>query len=66
MISEKAAFLQCLPPSARIKIDLMFSGIRYSEALGCAADHASRTTTPTASTPARRTRLAKGLREFPT
>ncbi len=40
MISEKAAFFQSLPLSARIKIDLMFSGIRYSEALGSAADHA--------------------------
>ena len=29
-----------LPPSARFKLELMFHGIRYSEALGQAAEHA--------------------------
>lgn len=29
-----------LPPSARLKVDLMFEGLRYSEALGAAAGHA--------------------------
>jgi len=29
-----------LPPSARLKLDLMFQGIRYSDALGAAAGHA--------------------------
>lgn len=32
--------LKALPPSARLKTDLMFNGIRYSEALGEAAQHA--------------------------
>lgn len=29
-----------LPPSVQLKIDLMFEGVRYSEALGRAAEHA--------------------------
>ncbi|HHH38526.1 MAG TPA: hypothetical protein ENK50_02995 [Sedimenticola sp.] len=29
-----------LPPSARLKLDLMFEGVRYSEALGAATAHA--------------------------
>jgi len=29
-----------LPPSAQLKLDLMFEGIRYSEALGAAVSHA--------------------------
>ena len=29
-----------LPPSARLKLDLMFEGVRYSEALGRAGEHA--------------------------
>lgn len=29
-----------LPPSAKLKLDLMFEGVRYSEALGAAAAHA--------------------------
>ena len=32
--------MNSLPPSARLKLDLMFDGIRYSEALGRAAEHA--------------------------
>ena len=32
--------MTCLPPSARMKVALMFEGIRYSEALGRAADQA--------------------------
>ena len=31
--------LDALPPSARLKLDLIFEGVRYSEALGRAADH---------------------------
>lgn len=31
---------ESLPPAARLKLDLMFEGIRYSEALGRAAQHA--------------------------
>jgi hypothetical protein len=32
--------IQTFPESARLKIDLMFEGLRYSEALGAAAAHA--------------------------
>lgn len=32
--------MNSLPESARLKLDLMFEGIRYSEALGAAAEHA--------------------------
>ena len=32
--------MNSLPDSARLKLDLMFEGIRYSEALGAAAEHA--------------------------
>ncbi len=31
---------QSLPPSAKLKLDLLFEGVRYSEALGEAAEHA--------------------------
>ena len=30
---------RALPPSARLKLDLMFEGVRYTEALGSAATH---------------------------
>ena len=32
--------LSTFPPSARLKLELMFHGIRYSAALGKAAEHA--------------------------
>lgn len=32
--------LTALPPSAQLKLDLLFDGIRYSDALGKAAEHA--------------------------
>jgi len=32
--------IQTLPPSARLKLDLMFNGVRYSDALARAAEHA--------------------------
>jgi len=32
--------MKTLPESARLKLDLMFDGVRYSEALGRAAEHA--------------------------
>ena len=40
MISRGETALRSLPPAATRKIDLMFSGLRYSEALGRAVDHA--------------------------
>jgi len=57
--------LEALPVSARLKLDLMFEGVRYTDALGRAAEHSFLNFSPYRFSPGEHDPTGKGRADIP-